>query len=161
MTHRISVQAEDFDIAQLTPELHIAGETGAKAIFIGSVRDFRSDSEKDEREPAQFYLEHYPGMCENILTDIVAKAEQRWRLQRCIVVHRVGELGIDDQIVFVGVSSAHRAEAFAACEFIIDLLKTQAPFWKRENGQWLGARRTDETRAEAWLAPARTCDTPV
>lgn len=99
-------------------------------------------------------LEHYPGMTENALAEIVQQARARWTLRRVRVIHRVGRLLPGERIVFVGVASAHRGEAFAACEFIMDYLKTQAPFWKKEEtpagARWVEARDADDTAARRW-----------
>ena len=102
-------------------------------------------------------LEHYPGMTEKALEAIVAEAKPRWDIADVAVVHRVGELRPTDQIVLVGVASAHRGEAFAACEFIMDYLKTRAPFWKKEEtadgARWVEARASDDDAAERWTLP--------
>jgi molybdopterin synthase catalytic subunit len=99
-------------------------------------------------------LEHYPGMTEQALAEIVMQAKARWQLRRVRVIHRVGRLVPGDRIVFVGVTSSHRGDAFAACEFIMDYLKTQAPFWKKEEtpegGRWVDARETDIAAASRW-----------
>jgi molybdopterin synthase catalytic subunit len=142
----ISVQEADFDVGAETAALS-AGDDGAGAVasFVGLVRgdDIRAMT-----------LEHYPGMTEKSLADIVAKAESRWQLRRVRVIHRVGRLLPGDRIVFVGVSSSHRGEAFAACEFIMDYLKTRAPFWKKEEtaagARWVDAREADDTAASRW-----------
>ena len=145
----ITVQEQDFNVQALYESLCIAHKTGAVAMFVGRVRDFSDD-------PAQssFVLEHYPGMTEHNLNKIVEEASQRWTLLDVKVVHRVGKLSVDDQIVFVGVSSAHRAEAFAACDFIMDYLKSRAAFWKKEispdKEEWVEAKESDETSLERW-----------
>jgi molybdopterin synthase catalytic subunit len=145
----IAVQEQDFDVQSLYDSLCVANKTGAVAMFVGRVRDFSDD-------PAQssFILEHYPGMTEHNLEKIVAEANQRWTLLDVKVVHRVGKLSVDDQIVFVGVSSAHRAEAFAACDFIMDYLKSRAAFWKKEvspeGEQWVEAKASDEASLDRW-----------
>jgi len=145
----IAVQEQDFDVQSLYDSLCVANKTGAVAMFVGRVRDFSDD-------PAQssFILEHYPGMTEHNLEKIVAEANQRWMLLDVKVVHRVGKLSVDDQIVFVGVSSAHRAEAFAACDFIMDYLKSRAAFWKKEvtpeGEQWVEAKASDEASLDRW-----------
>ena len=145
----ISVQEQDFDIAAINREL--LGErnnVGAIASFIGLVRDLPGD-------PLQsMTLEHYPGMTEKALAGIVEKAQQRWDIIDCAVVHRVGELKPSDQIVLVSVLSAHRRDAFSACEFIMDFLKTEAPFWKKETGQqnsqWVEAKTSDDQAKNRW-----------
>ncbi|TDR15091.1 molybdopterin synthase catalytic subunit MoaE [Marinomonas communis] len=145
----IAVQEQDFDVQSLYDSLCVANKTGAVAMFVGRVRDFSDD-------PAQssFILEHYPGMTEHNLEKIVAEANQRWTLLDVKVVHRIGKLSVDDQIVFVGVSSAHRAEAFAACDFIMDYLKSRAAFWKKEvtpeGEQWVEAKASDEASLDRW-----------
>ena len=145
----IAVQEQDFDVQSLYDSLCVANKTGAVAMFVGRVRDFSDD-------PAQssFILEHYPGMTERNLEKIVTEANQRWTLLDVKVVHRVGKLSVDDQIVFVGVSSAHRAEAFAACDFIMDYLKSRAAFWKKEvtpeGEQWVEAKASDEASLDRW-----------
>lgn len=145
----ISVQETDFHVQTLYDSLCVAHKTGAVAMFVGRVRDFSDD-------PAQssFMLEHYPGMTEHNLVKIVEEARQRWTLLDVKVVHRVGKLSVDDQIVFVGVSSAHRAEAFAACDYIMDYLKSRAAFWKKEitpeKEEWVEAKQSDEASLKRW-----------
>ncbi len=99
-------------------------------------------------------LEHYPGMTEKALEKIVDEAKGRWQVLDCTVIHRIGELQPTDQIVLVAVASAHRGDAFAACEFIMDYLKTQAPFWKKEAAGWVEARASDDAAAERWSTAA-------
>lgn len=146
----IRVQHSPFDMADEVARLH-AGDPGVGALvtFVGYVRDVHEGVGVQGME-----LEHYPGMTEKSLAAIVIEAEQRWRLLRVSVIHRVGKLFPADPIVFVGVVSAHRADAFAACEFIMDYLKTQAPFWKKEttdNGErWVEARSSDDEAAKRW-----------
>ena len=120
------------------------------------MRDYSPDQATDT-----LFLEHYPGMCEREISDLCATARERWAVTDCLVVHRVGELRSADQIVFVGVASAHRGDAFRACEFIIDALKTRAPFWKRETLKtgaqfWVEQRETDAEKTQSWssLPPA-------
>ncbi len=145
----IRIQHEDFDIAALNREL-LAGRSdiGAIASFIGLVRDLGNDSLQ------QMTLEHYPGMTEKALQGIVEKAQERWKIVDLAIIHRVGELKPADQIVLVSVLSAHRADAFEACEFIMDYLKTDAPFWKKEvSGQgskWLESRKSDIFAQKKW-----------
>jgi molybdopterin synthase catalytic subunit len=146
----VSVQEEDFDAgAEITALSRGCPEVGAVATFIGLVRTARDGSGVQAMT-----LEHYPGMTEKALEDIVADARGRWRLERVRVIHRVGRLEPGDQIVFVGVAGAHRGEAFAACEFIMDYLKTRAPFWKREETpqgvRWVEARESDDDAAVRW-----------
>ncbi|MGE5466735.1 MAG: molybdopterin synthase catalytic subunit MoaE [Ignavibacteria bacterium] len=142
----VSVQEADFDCGA---EIAALGEgddgAGAVASFVGLVRG---------EGILAMTLEHYPAMTEKALADIVAQAQQRWDLRRVRVIHRVGRLLPGDRIVFVGVSSSHRGDAFAACEFIMDYLKTRAPFWKkeetREGGRWVDARESDDAAASRW-----------
>jgi molybdopterin synthase catalytic subunit len=124
---------------------------GALASFLGLVRDMN-----DGASVAEMTLEHYPGMTEKALEAIVAEAKGRWDIYDALVIHRVGPLKPCDQIVLVAVTSAHRGEAFAACEFVMDYLKTRAPFWKREatpqGAHWVDARETDDSAAARWQA---------
>ena len=149
-TMTVSVQQADFDVAALQREL-LAGaqQEGAVATFTGYVR-----VSNEQREVYTMELEHYPGMTENSIGDILLQATDRWPLFASSVVHRVGKLRPGDQIVWVGVSSAHREAAFSACEFIMDYLKTRAPFWKKElgpdGGHWVSAREQDAGRAVRW-----------
>ncbi|TPE55643.1 molybdenum cofactor biosynthesis protein MoaE [Maribrevibacterium harenarium] len=146
----VLVQEADFNVQALYQDLCIANDTGAVAMFVGRVRQFTEQVDQD----ASFLLEHYPGMTERNIEKIVTEAKQRWPLLAVTVVHRVGELRVDDQIVFVGVSSAHRAEAFQACDFIMDYLKSRAAFWKKETSQgqshWVEAKAADEASLERW-----------
>lgn len=146
----VRVQQEDFDLTSEVAQLR-AGDArvGAVATFVGLVRDMNEGAGVSEMA-----LEHYPGMTEKALEAIVAEARERWDLFDALVVHRVGTLQPQDQIVLVAVTSAHRGEAFAACEFIMDYLKTRAPFWKREvtpaGARWVDARESDEGAAARW-----------
>jgi molybdopterin synthase catalytic subunit len=150
----IRVQYKRFDIAQLTADLHARNpQVGALVTFIGYVRDLNIGQPVRE-----LFLEHYPGMTEKALEQIAAQARERWPLLGVEIVHRVGALAVSEPIVFVGVSSQHRQVAFAACAFIMDLLKTRAPFWKRETtpagSHWVEARQSDQDAALRWsLAP--------
>ena len=146
----VRVQTEDFDVAQELRRLREGNPAvGAVAAFIGIVRDLN-----DSTEVRTLTLEHYPGMTEKALAEIVAEATRRWQVCDALVVHRVGRLEPTDQIVLVAVASAHRGEAFAACEFIMDYLKTQAPFWKKEDTaageRWVEARASDDDAAARW-----------
>jgi molybdopterin synthase catalytic subunit len=148
----IAIQEADFDLAAELAALRAQNtETGALVSFVGLVRDF-SGGEIIE----SIFLEHYPGMCEKALENIVAKSKQRWQLLGVRVIHRIGKLLPGEQIVLVATASQHRADAFAACEFIIDYLKTAAPFWKREQTaqgtRWLDTRDSDVERAQHWDA---------
>lgn len=146
----ISVQQEDFNVAELYQQLLLDNKTGAVAMFVGLVREF-SDLSPDD---CAFELEHYPGMTEHNLQSIVDEAKSRWTLQDVRVVHRVGRLSISDQIVFVGVSSSHRAEAFKACDFIMDYLKSRAAFWKKEtqgnSSHWVETNEKDGISLDRW-----------
>ncbi len=148
--YTIRVDSEPFEPSREVDLLRGEGPAiGAVVTFIGSMRDL-NQGDRVER----MFLEHYPGMTENALEQIVKQAFERWKLQGCRVVHRVGELQPTDPIVLVAVASAHRKEAFRACEFIIDYLKTQAPFWKKEtteNGaRWVDARDSDDEASRQW-----------
>ncbi|MGS2724716.1 molybdopterin synthase catalytic subunit MoaE [Porticoccus sp. GXU_MW_L64] len=141
----VHIQQADFDLGDEYQKLRHK-DCGAVVTFTGSVR---GDNDIDA-----LYLEHYPGMTEKALQDIVDRARQRWSLGAVTVIHRVGCLAVGEQIVFVGVASGHRSEAFAAGEFIMDFLKTRAPFWKKElsdNGErWVEAKQSDTDKAERW-----------
>ncbi len=154
----ISVQEDDFNVGQEYALLrNMADNVGAIAVFSGLVREFYEPAVTDAGPASKvlnLFLEHYPGMTEKALQDIVQEADTRWRIQACKVIHRVGELHAGDQIVFVGTASAHRADAFAATEFIMDYLKTRAPFWKRqqssEGSEWIESRDSDAAAAARW-----------
>jgi molybdopterin synthase catalytic subunit len=147
----IRIQQADFSVAQEWEALRAraGGAIGAAATFVGLVRD-RDDASK----VTGLYLEHYPGMTERSIAEIVAEAQARWPVQDIVAIHRVGRLAPGDQIVFVQVASAHRAAAFAACEFVMDFLKTEAVFWKREHigdeARWIEATGTDQSRTARW-----------
>lgn len=149
----VSIQHEDFDSGvELRALRESDREIGALASFVGVV------SARNEGDTVTaLELEHYPGMTETSIADIIAQARQRWPLLGARVIHRIGRLDIGDQIVFVGVSSRHRGAAFAACEFIMDFLKTRAPFWKKEftadGSRWIDAREADNSAAERWQIP--------
>jgi molybdopterin synthase catalytic subunit len=146
----IRVQEADFDAGRELETL-TRGRTdvGAVASFIGLVRDANDGS-----DVASLTLEHYPGMTEKALGEICAQALARWDILETLVIHRIGALVPGDRIVLVGVSSAHRGEAFEACEFIMDYLKTRAPFWKKEatpqGERWVEARESDDAAAQRW-----------
>jgi len=147
---KVSVQPQDFDTGAEISALHRRNpQVGAVASFIGTVRDVNEGA-----GVASMTLEHYPGMTEKALAKIIDEARARWQVLDCTVIHRVGTLQPTEQIVFVGVASAHRGDAFAACAFIMDYLKTQAPFWKKEDtpqgARWVEARASDEQAAERW-----------
>ncbi len=139
---RISVQKEDFDLGAEVKAVSSNPKIGAVASFVGLVRE------------VEMTLEHYPGMTERAIAKIVEEAKGRWQVMDCTVIHRYGALRPNDRIVLVAVASAHRGDAFAACEFIMDYLKTQAPFWKKEQGaegpRWVEAKVSDDKAAERW-----------
>ena len=146
----VSVQTEDFDAGLEINRLQNARkDTGAVVSFVGLVRDLNEGD-----QVSQLTLEHYPGMTEKALEAIVSQAKNRWDIFDVTLIHRVGTLPATAQIVLVAVSSAHRAEAFKACEFIMDYLKTEAPFWKKEvtsaGEHWIDAKLTDEVARERW-----------
>ncbi len=150
MTHFVRVQTADFDLGVEVATLRAGNPgVGAVASFIGCVRDLN-----DGDAVSGMFLEHYPGMTERELTQICETAAARWSVFDTLVVHRVGALQPLDQIVLVAVSSAHRGDAFRACEFIMDYLKTRAPFWKREatpaGSRWVEARASDDAAAARW-----------
>lgn len=149
----IKVQQEGFNVDQLYRELSANSKTGAVAMFVGLVRDFRNSDNLSEEDCA-FELEHYPGMTEANMQKIVSEASNRWDLIDVQVIHRVGKLHINDQIVFVGVAAGHRAEAFQACDFIMDYLKSRAAFWKKETqgseAKWVEAKCSDEQSLDRW-----------
>ena len=146
----VRVQTEDFDVgAEIARVRQGDPGIGAVATFLGVVRDM------NEGDPVSgMTLEHYPGMTERALEDIIREARDRWDVSDILIVHRVGPLRPLDQIVLVVVSSAHRGEAFSACEFVMDYLKTRAPFWKKEStaegGRWVEARESDDVAAQRW-----------
>ena len=139
---KVSVQAQDFDAGAEIRALSRDPKVGAVASFVGVVRE------------VGMTLEHYPGMTERALQKIVEEARGRWQVLDCTVIHRHGALKPTDQIVLVVVASAHRGDAFAACEFIMDYLKTRAPFWKKEQtgsgARWVEARESDDIAAGRW-----------
>lgn len=140
----------DFDVGEEYQSLCLdLSSVGAVVTFVGRVRDLNKGN-----EVATLELQHYPGMTEALIQDILDQAKQRWSIERARVIHRVGKLEPNDQIVFVGVASAHRGDAFSAAEFIMDYLKTKATFWKKEsdgeNSEWLDMRETDLAAAKRW-----------
>jgi len=139
---KVSVQTADFDAGIEIRTISKNSAIGAVASFIGLVRD------------VEMTLEHYPGMTERAIGRIVEEAQGRWQVMDCTVIHRYGALRPNDQIVLVAVASAHRGDAFEACEFIMDYLKTRAPFWKKEQGaegpRWVEAKSSDDQAAERW-----------
>jgi molybdopterin synthase catalytic subunit len=149
----VRIQTEDFDLSTEIAALR-AGRAGVGAVvsFVGTVRDINQGT-----GVSSLTLEHYPGMTDKSLEDIVAQATSRWQLDQVLVIHRVGPLQPLDQIVLVAVTSAHRGEAFEACEFVMDWLKTRAPFWKKEatpqGERWVDARESDDAAAARWGRP--------
>jgi molybdopterin synthase catalytic subunit len=150
----VSVQTEDFDVSSELAAMR-AGDAaiGAVVNFVGLVRD-----RNDGAAVAALTLEHYPGMTERALEKIVVEAGKRWSLNAVRVIHRVGTLQVEDQIVLVATASPHRGDAFEACAFIMDYLKTRAPFWKREDtpggARWVEAKDADDDAAARWDTPA-------
>jgi molybdopterin synthase catalytic subunit len=146
----VQVQTALFDLGELTRRVHADDPgVGAVATFVGYVRDLNQGDQVSE-----LFLEHYPGMTERSLQRIIDQAHERWPLQRVTIVHRVGALKVAEPIVFVGVASEHRQAAFDACAFMMDYLKTRAPFWKREQTQagerWVEGRESDQLAAKRW-----------
>ncbi|WP_166262243.1 molybdenum cofactor biosynthesis protein MoaE [Marinobacter salicampi] len=147
----VLIQEADFDMAAEYQALRQNG-TGAIATFVGLVRDYG-----DQTGVEGLFLEHYPGMTEKVIEGLVDEAGRRWSIQAARVIHRVGHLALGEQIVFVGIASSHRSDAFAACEFIMDALKTSAPFWKKElnadGGRWVEQKDSDQARTAQWQTP--------
>ncbi|MBU3549600.1 MULTISPECIES: molybdopterin synthase catalytic subunit MoaE [unclassified Polynucleobacter] len=146
----IKIQESDFDVSAEIAALRKGDpRVGAVVSFLGTVRDMNDGS-----QVKGMTLEHYPGMTEKALQEILDQAKARWDIYQALVIHRVGPLLPEDQIVLVVVTSAHRGEAFAACEFVMDYLKTAAPFWKKEDtpegARWVDARVTDEVALSKW-----------
>jgi len=152
---RVSIQEHDFDLSAEVAALRAGdGSIGAVVAFVGTVRD-RSEAQ----DVTRMALEHYPGMTEKAIEAMIGTASQRFDVRAVRVVHRVGELAPQDQIVLVAVSSLHRGQAFQACEFLMDCLKTQAPFWKKEHtpegARWVDARVDDDQALARWGIAAR------
>ena len=147
---KIKIQNEDFDISEETKILH-QNNTGAIVNFVGVVRGY---DEKNNQIINSMTLEHYPGMTESEIEKIIVDSYKRWELTGVTVIHRVGELKPSDQIVFVGVSSKHRQNAFDGCNFIMDWLKTNAPFWKLEENNnkknWVSFNDSDNQALKKW-----------
>jgi molybdopterin synthase catalytic subunit len=145
----VRVQREEFDVGAEIAKMRADQRVGAVASFIGVVRDINDDA-----AVASMTLEHYPGMTERSLEAIVEQARSRWNAYDILVIHRIGELRPADPIVLVIVTSAHRGDAFAACEFVMDYLKTDAPFWKKEatpeGARWVEARDSDDAARDRW-----------
>ena len=150
MSYTVSIQKEDFDVSQELAKLRQGDErVGAVCSFVGTVR-----GRDRHQEVSALELEHYPGMTEKAIEDMMSQAKDRFDILGARVVHRIGLLGLEDQIVLVAVTSAHRAESFKACEFLMDYLKTQAPFWKKETtpkgSHWVDARVSDDQALIKW-----------
>lgn len=146
----VRIQTADFDLSHEVAQLRAGNaKVGAIVSFVGTVRDLNEGAAVAEME-----LEHYPGMTEQSIQAIIDQAKARWPIYGALVIHRVGPLQPMDQIVLVAVTSPHRGEAFAACEFIIDYLKTEAPFWKKEQtpdgARWVDARSSDDEALKKW-----------
>ncbi|ORF45099.1 molybdenum cofactor biosynthesis protein MoaE [Gilliamella apicola] len=143
----IKVNEESIDNNQLINWLSALPQDGAIVTFMGKVRC-------SGEQTLSLYLEHYAEMTEKVLANIIANARKRWQLSRVAVIHRIGEINVNEQIVFVGVSSAHRADSFAAAEFIMDILKNEAPLWKKErtinSDKWVEAKKTDIDALKKW-----------
>jgi molybdopterin synthase catalytic subunit len=139
---KLSVQSDDFDLSTEVIDISMNPRTGAVASFVGVVRE------------VPMTLEHYPGMTEDAIKKILEEAKSRWDILDYAVIHRYGDLQPGDQIVLVAIASSHRADAFAACQFIMDYLKTQAPFWKKEHhpdgARWVNALEADDAAAARW-----------
>jgi molybdopterin synthase catalytic subunit len=154
----VRVQTEDFDVGFEISQLRTARkDTGAVVSFVGQVRDLNEGD-----VVSALTLEHYPGMTEKSLVRIIEQAKSRWDIFDALIIHRVGTLKPTDQIVFVAVTGAHRGETFKACEFIMDCLKTEAPFWKKEATQtgerWVEAKQADDTARERWMSEREAND---
>lgn len=149
---KVLVQTQDFSVAEEYALIADDNRDGAVVTFVGKVRDFNYGSMVTD-----LTLEHYPGMTEEVLTHIIIEARERWSLNKVTIIHRVGTMALGEQIVFIGVTSAHRKAAFSAGKFLIDFLKTKAPFWKLESGEagknWVEAKNSDEEAAKMWNKP--------
>lgn len=150
---QVTVSRQDFDLGAEVAALRAGdGGTGAVVCFVGTVRDREGDGPTGRIQALE--LEHYPGMTESAIESMVRQARERFDLRRVRIIHRVGPLAPQDQIVLVAVSSAHRGQAFQACEFLMDYLKTQAPFWKKETtpdgARWVDARSSDDAALARW-----------
>ena len=150
----VKVQKEQIAVGSLIEQLmdlsEREGEVGAITTFIGRVR-----GKEETRQVNELFLEHYPTMTEKKITEIVCNASKKFSINGCIVIHRIGKLVPGELIVFVGVTSRHRKDAFEACSYVMDFLKTEAPFWKKEKGskgeKWINSRDTDYLARDTWL----------
>jgi len=157
---RVRIQTEDFDVGAELASLRADDlRVGAVCSFVGTVRDTRAITGVAVDEIRSMELEHYPGMTEKAIEAMIDEAHQRFDFYRALVIHRIGELAPTRQIVLVVVASAHRGESFKACEFLMDYLKTQAPFWKKEHtpegARWVDARVSDDAALARWGIVAR------
>ena len=155
LTSQVTIQTEDFDLSREITALRAQDlRVGAVCSFVGTVRDTRALTGQAADEVQAMELEHYPGMTEKSIEAMIEQAHQRFDFYAARVVHRVGRLLPADQIVLVAVTSAHRGESFKACEFLMDYLKTQAPFWKKEQtpqgAQWVDVRVSDDAALARW-----------
>ena len=155
MSSRVVIQTEDFNVTDVLLKLRDKDlRVGAVCSFVGTVRDTKMLTGQDSDEVVTLSLEHYPGMTETSIEAMIDEAHQRFDFYQAKVIHRVGDLKPADQIVLVAVTSAHRGESFKACEFLMDYLKTQAPFWKKEESpegaQWVDARVSDDEALARW-----------
>jgi molybdopterin synthase catalytic subunit len=153
---RVLIQQQDFDAGREIAALREGDAgVGAVACFIGTVRDRSGETQGSATQTTRMELEHYPGMTERAIEAMIDAAHARFDIRAARVIHRIGTLAPLDQIVLVVVSSAHRGDAFAACQFLMDYLKTQAPFWKKEHrpdgtAEWVDARVADDAALERW-----------
>ena len=155
MQPHVVIQTEDFNVAEVLTAMRASDlRVGAICTFVGTVRDTRMRTGQAMDEVVSMTLEHYPGMTESAIEAMIEEAHQRFDFYQAKVIHRVGDLKPADQIVLVAVTSAHRGESFKACEFLMDYLKTQAPFWKKEEtpegAQWVDARVSDDQALARW-----------
>lgn len=160
MQARVVIQTEDFNVAEVLIQLRAQDlRVGAVCSFVGTVRDTRMLTGQASDEVVSMALEHFPGMTESSIEAMIDEAHQRFDFYQAKVIHRVGELRPADQIVLVAVTSAHRGESFKACEFLMDYLKTQAPFWKKEEtpegAKWVDARVSDDEAMARWGIQSR------
>ena len=160
MQPHVVIQTEDFNVAEVLTAMRASDlRVGAICTFVGTVRDTRMLTGQAMDEVVSMTLEHYPGMTESAIEAMIEEAHQRFDFYQAKVIHRVGELKPADQIVLVAVTSAHRGESFKACEFLMDYLKTQAPFWKKEQtpdgAKWVDARVSDDKALARWGIKSR------